>query len=343
MAKKKVIVAAGILAVLGGAAAIAAVGHREGRYHRHGHDGFDLAQGYGDWRGRRGGDDQGDHRGRMRGRDDYGMGGHRGMGDGSMMGGPMGGREGRGWFRRGMSADDFDARTRERFARLDRNSDGVIDTAEATAAITEMGDGRGRGRFRDWMTRRMERSDADRDGKTTRAEVLERVRRDFQRMDLDGDGRITEADLPPVMRGRDVLKGGPGGMGRGTGGGLLGRLMAADTNRDGVITLEEALAEAGRRFELADRNKDGVLDASDSDAMVKEMTDYRVRRFMHMHGARDGRITREQFFAAAKERFADLDVNRDGRIDRDDMRPRRGRAGSGGPAAPDAAPAPERK
>jgi Ca2+-binding EF-hand superfamily protein len=28
----------------------------------------------------------------------------------------------------------------------------------------------------------------------------------FANLDLDGDGKITEADLPPMMRGRGILK-----------------------------------------------------------------------------------------------------------------------------------------
>jgi hypothetical protein len=69
-----------------------------------------------------------------------------------------------------------------------------------------------------------------------------------------------------------------------------------------------------------------VLDQADRDAMQKETTAYRVQRFMHNYGAvKDGRVTREQFFKAAKERFAARDVNRDGRIDRDDFGFGRGR------------------
>lgn len=349
MAKRKLILAAGVL-LLGGAAAIAAVGHREGRFgHRGGHhDGmYDLAQGYGYAEGR--------------GRGHWHRGGPDGMG-GPGFGGPRGDRFGgdaggdrdmrRGWFQRGVSGEDFDTRTRERFARLDRNSDGVIDAGEVESAMTGASSER-RGRMREWMadrmtSRAMGRADADRDGRTTRVEVLDRVRRDFARMDLDGDGRITEADLPPVMRGRNVLKGaGPGGRGSMMGG--LGRFIAADADKDGVVTLEEMLADAGRRFDLMDRNKDGAVDAADREVIAKEMTDYRVRRFMHAHGAKDGRVTREQFFAAAKERFAERDINRDGRIDRQDFRPRRGRGpDQGGPDQGPQTPgtgtgAPERK
>jgi hypothetical protein len=114
------------------------------------------------------------------------------------------------------------------------------------------------------------------------------------------------------------------------GGMMMGRLIEADANKDGIITLDEALAAAGRRFDQADRNKDGVIDTADHDAMRKEMTDYRVRRFLHAHGAGpDGKVTREQFFKHAKERFAELDANNDGRIDREDRMGGRGMMGPG--------------
>ena len=310
MSKRKLAIAAGALIIVGGAAAIAAVGHREGRMgHRGMMDGMEqFAQAPGMGQGMENGMGEGRRGGR---------GFMRGQGDEDGERGSRGGR-------RAMSADDFDARTRERFARIDKNSDGVIDAAEIEAALANLGEGRGR-RFGDRMRQRMQgRFDSDRDGKISRQEVLDRVRRDFQRMDLDGDGRITDADLPPMMRGRDVLKGG----GRAMGGGMLGRFMAADANKDGVVTVDEALAEAGKRFDLADRNKDGVIDATDRDGMRKEMTDYRVRRFLHSHGAGpDGKLTREQFQKSAKERFAEMDANNDGRIDRQDRSGGRGMMG----------------
>lgn len=309
MSKRKLAIAAGALILVGGAAAIAAVGHREGRMgHRdrmHGMEDFAQMHGPGMGEGRGGG------RFQRRGAEDGGS-------DRDMR---------RGWLSRSLTAEEFDARTRERFARLDKNSDGIIDAAEVEAQLGQMNE-RG-GRFRERMRERFAgRFDADRDGKITRQEVLDRVKREFGRMDLDGDGRITDADLPPMMRGRGVLKG-EGGFGRGMGpgggsggpimGGMLGRLTAADTNKDGIVTLDEVLAEAGRRFDLADRTKDGVVDKADQDAMSKETTEYRVRRFLHMHGAsKDGRVTREQFFATAKQRFAERDRNNDGRIDRQD-------------------------
>src|SRR5262245_1395109 len=131
MSRRRLAVVAGALIVVGGAAAIAAVGHREARmgnrdmmYDMGGPDfGYGRSGGEGRWGGRpgRGQADDDDARGRRR-----------------------------GWLSRSMTAEDFDTRTRERFARLDRNSDGVIDAAEVEAAINERLEGRG-GRIREMI------------------------------------------------------------------------------------------------------------------------------------------------------------------------------------------------
>lgn len=286
--KTTLMIAAGVLLAAGGVAALAAQGHRG-------------------WRG--------DHMGME---DDEGPGPRR------------------GFFGRGeLTESEHAARTRERFARLDKNSDGVIDSSEIEAAMTER-----MGQFRERMGQRMgdrmlRRFDENRDGKVTRDEFNATVRKIFAEMDLNGDGKISDDDLPPMMRGRGVLAEsdgvGPMGMGRGRYGGAGGPMMTmlrgADANKDGVITLEEAQAQAGKMFAQWDRNKDNAIDSTDFDAMRKEMTDYRVKRFIHRFGAdKDGKITREQFDKVSKERFAMGDLNNDGRITRDEM-PGRGHWG----------------
>jgi Ca2+-binding EF-hand superfamily protein len=246
---------------------------------------------------------------------------------------------------RGLTKEEFDGESRARFARLDRNSDGVIDRAEVEAALTAM-----QSRFRDRFRERvgggreggptpqgeragvelppfLRRIDGNRDGKITREEAQTAMRRLFGRADLDGDGRLTDADLPPMLRGQKILaqpaqSEGRGWMrgrgGRGDGVGPLQALRGADANGDGIITLDEALAHANAQFDRFDRNKDNVVDTADFDAFRKEMLDYRVARFLHEFGAKDGKITREQFMARANERFAELDTDASGRITRDE-------------------------
>jgi len=279
MSKKTIAVAAGVLLVAG---AVAAVAH-SGRDGWRGGDGGYHGQRHGGW------SERGEHRGK---------GGWR-----------HGGRE--------MTESEWDARTRERFARIDANSDGVIDAAEVEAMI---GDGMGRRAERGGRRaeRMMRRFDADKDGKVTRAELDGFVEKRFAQADLTGDGRISDDDLPPRLRGRGLLSGDEAGDvrgGRHGGGRMLRFLQGSDADKDGAVTLDEAKGQAAKRFAQFDRNKDGSVDEADRSAMRQEMKDYRVKRFLHRYGAdADGKVTREMFQQRAKERFAELDHDGDGKV-----------------------------
>jgi Ca2+-binding EF-hand superfamily protein len=290
--------------------------------------------------------------------------GHRGDGwenRGDMGDRMEGGRGGiRGWFGpRSITADEYDAKTRERFARLDKNGDGVLDAAEIEAAVKE--------RFGSRRDRRAGRGDADRaegflqrygnkDGKVAKDAFLAEAKRRFTQMDLNNDGKITDDDLPPMLRGKGVLKAdGPAGLGRmGPMSRIIADLRQADSKNEGVITLEAYMAFNTKRFDGLDRNKDGAVDKTDFEAGRKEMSDYMVKRFIHAYGADSaGKVTRDQFYSIAKERFARLDRKGEGKITfgREDRPDRggwghRGRGDRGGPGderAPDggAPPAPK--
>lgn len=278
MRKKTVFIAAGVLLAAGTVAAISATGPRG-------------------------------HRG--------GMGGDMGNMEQAGEGGPM---RRRGWFGpKSITADEYDTRTRENFARLDKNGDGVIDAAEVEAAMAQRATQRG-GWFRgkdaanagpgaDFLRRF-----GDKDGKVTKEAFLAEAKRRFGLMDLNNDGRITDDDLPPMMRGKGLLKANgpaiPGPMAR-----MLRGLREADVKGDGIITLDAYIAQQTRRFDDLDRNKDGIVNQADFDAMRKEMSDYRVKRFLHAYGAdAAGKVTKEQFYKVAKERFARLDPKGEGKI-----------------------------
>lgn len=269
--------------------------------------------------------------------------GHRGgFGGGHpMFGDDDAGHGMRGRFGQALTKDQFETRNRERFARIDKNSDGVIDTAEIEAALSSRMDGHkgrhGGGRGGQMGQHLLRSFDTNRDGKITKDEARAEIMRRFAEIDLNRDDRIDDNDLPPMMRGQNVLAGGTeagmgpmGGRRGGPGMPGLGLIRQADANKDGIITREEATAVADREHARFDRNKDGTVDQADFDAMRREMVDYRVKRFAHGFGAGpDGRVTREQFQAKAGERFARMDYNNDGSVSRDE-RPGWGHGRRGG-------------
>jgi Ca2+-binding EF-hand superfamily protein len=255
------------------------------------------------------------------------MGGHMGMGP-MGMGGPMMGRGGpeddmmgrRGMFGRGeLTSAESEARARERFARYDRNGDGIIDRSEIEAAFADFAT---RGPWGERAGKRVDRLThmlGGKDGRVTKDQALDTVRRAFDEMDLDGDGRITDADLPPMMRGRGGLGAGIAGMRR-MPMGQFGQLLREAAAADGTVSRDAVMAVAAQRFDQFDRNRDGALDKADFDALRKETSDYRVQRFLHHFGATAaGQVTRDQFLAKAKERFARLDSDGNGTISRDEM------------------------
>jgi Ca2+-binding EF-hand superfamily protein len=258
--------------------------------------------------------------------------GDNGMGGSGANGPSMHGDRGRmgrfaEHFRGPMTKSDFDTRTRERFARFDRNSDGVIDISEIEVTFNEFRAAHNRNRPGSQKAGAglLRQFDLDHDGKVTKAEYLESVKKRFVEFDLNNDGRLTDDDLPPMMRGRNALA----TLGDRKGG-RYSWLKDVTVGADGAITQDAVLAAAEKRFARFDVTKDGVIDTADFDALRKQNLDYRVKRFVHHFGAdKDGRITREQFTAKANERFARLDANGDGSISRDERRGHHGWRGEG--------------
>jgi Ca2+-binding EF-hand superfamily protein len=84
------------------------------------------------------------------------------------------------------------------FDRYDVNGDGVIDANEIAQhqqkAVAE------------GVKRMTARLNLGADGKLTKEAFLAKAKARFADLDLNGDGRITDADLPPMMRGRGILK-----------------------------------------------------------------------------------------------------------------------------------------
>jgi Ca2+-binding EF-hand superfamily protein len=207
-----------------------------------------------------------------------------------------------------ITLDEFLARREPTFARFDKNKDGVTDAAEFEAAAKESADY--------WSKRFMKRFDADKDGKVSKDEFARARKARFAMRDLDEDGRIGPEDMPPGIRERlgrwfgDRAKDGKDGK------------DAEPKGGRGPFSMEGLLGRANRQFARLDKNGDGFIDAKDLEALASERISYASQRFFRRFDAdKDGKVTKDEFNRFAKERFANLDLDGDGKITEADLPP----------------------
>ncbi len=160
-----------------------------------------------------------------------------------------------------MTRSGVEAMIKEHFAKVDSNGDGFIIKAEADAARDKLKAG-----MRDHHFKMMDKNG---DGSISRAEFDAKP----QMMAMHGDGPTPPAgapDAPPpphspsmtMKSGAMAMKGGHGKMlmMMHHGGGMFER---ADADKDGRVSLAEALARPLAHFDKVDTNKDGTISAEE--------------------------------------------------------------------------------
>jgi Ca2+-binding EF-hand superfamily protein len=120
--------------------------------------------------------------------------------------------------------------------------------------------------------------------------------------------------------------------------GLLNHL---DTDHDGFLSAAEIASFVTTRFDRLDRDHKGYLTIEDFEARqrraLESATDKRraaIERslprveaaYRILNTAGDGRLTREEYLAASRARFAAADTDHDGKLSLDELRAAKGRA-----------------
>jgi hypothetical protein len=148
---------------------------------------------------------------------------------------------------------EIESMVKAHFAKIDTNKDGFLIKDEVAAAHQAM---------------MAERRDAD-----------------FKDMDTDGNGAIARAEYDAQLAAHHPDKAAEGhqGMGldhkdmghgrerAGTGGIAERMFLRADVDKDGRVSLAEALAKPLQHFDQSDSNKDGVLTPAERESELQAM------------------------------------------------------------------------
>lgn len=159
-----------------------------------------------------------------------------------------------------ITKDEVIAAAQKRFTRMDRNGDGKLTPDElsaprgrhahgATPAANDTARAQRRAQF---AQKRFDALDANHDGVVTQAEFVAAATTRFQQIDARGTGKVTASQIASSPQARERATRAVAH--------LVKRL---DANGDGVVSQDEYLAAARKRFTRLDRNGDGFIDADE--------------------------------------------------------------------------------
>lgn len=112
-------------------------------------------------------------------------------------------------------------------------------------------------------------------------------------------------------------------------------LTRVDTEKKGYITLADAERFATAQFARLDRNHDGTVDHTEFLASAQRSVDRanpvrkaraeaslekRETLFHTLDQAGDGKITQDEYLAATRQHFAEIDTQKTGKLTADDLR-----------------------
>lgn len=239
-----------------------------------------------------------------------------------------------------ISLDEYLAAATKRFQSIDTQNKGSIGAADIASAPQTVQ------RAQKMAQRLVARMDTAGNGYVSKDEFLAAAGTRFTRMDSTGAGQLTltqfEAATPRGHWHGNAGAPGPAASAQSGKHAQYAQDMAQhefdklDANHDGVVSKDEYLAAAGARFDALDTAHTGKLTAQEIAASPKMLRrdEFAAQREMrHLGVGADGRVTQDQYLAAAKARFAKLDANGDGFIDADEANGRRWARSGTKPAA----------
>jgi Ca2+-binding EF-hand superfamily protein len=104
-------------------------------------------------------------------------------------------------------------------------------------------------------------------------------------------------------------------------GGLIDQMIAADANKDGIVTRGELLNSRAANFARFDRNGDGALSDNDIPFLLKRTAPGQQFSGMQTQfdANRDGKVSRDEFVNGPTPVFDAADTNKDNRLTRDEI------------------------
>jgi Ca2+-binding EF-hand superfamily protein len=156
-----------------------------------------------------------------------------------------------------VTQDEVVAAAQKRFARMDANGDGKLTADELTSrhGRRAAADGAPNERRAAFAQKHFDKLDANHDGVVTRDEFVAAATARFQKLDSHGSGKITAADIASSPKAQERAQHA-----------VAHIVQRLDANGDGVVSQDEYLAAAKKRFSRMDRNGDGFIDADEMPA-----------------------------------------------------------------------------
>lgn len=154
-----------------------------------------------------------------------------------------------------VTQDEFLDAAKKRFARLDKKGDGALTPDELTPprwAHHATANAPANSKVAQFEQNRFDALDTNHDGVVTLTEFLAAATADYQALDTAHNGKVTAGEIASSPKTQERAAHVAAGI-----------VKHLDTNGDGVVSQDEYIAAAQKRFAHLDKNGDGFIDADE--------------------------------------------------------------------------------